>query len=133
MRLSRRATGGRSWNWLCASALVAAMGCDDGMPSVSSSFDQATVHGTVTVKGKRVASGKVVFDPSNVHRKQTTSASAEIGKDGTYTISTLVGENRINVVSPETTKERRLQFLSLDYEVQGGDNTFDIELPPTRR
>ncbi|MHC5540881.1 hypothetical protein ACYOEI_21880 [Singulisphaera rosea] len=133
MRSYLRATGGGSWSWFCVPALVAATGCEGGMPSVSSSFDQATVHGTVTVKGKRVSSGKVVFDPSNVYRKQTTSASAEIGKDGTYTISTLVGENRINVVSPETTKERRLQFLSLDYEVQGGDNTFDIELPPPRR
>ncbi len=117
--------------WLAA--LLISSGCDDGTPSVSSSREQATVKGSVTVLGKRPRSGKVVFDPSNVRRKDTVSVSADIAEDGTYAISTLVGENRINVVTPEAKKDPKLQFLTVDYEVQRGENAYDIVIPPPAR
>ncbi len=46
----------------------------------------------VTVNGKKASGGTILFDPLNVNRKSASAASAEIGKDGTYTIKTLVGE-----------------------------------------
>ena len=84
-----------------ASTIVPATGCDTGTPSVSSSTEEVTVRGTVTIGGKPAASGEVVFDPSNVHRKFAGPNSAPIGPDGSYSVKTLAGENKISVWSKE--------------------------------
>ncbi|MEJ7640103.1 MAG: hypothetical protein WKF75_19590 [Singulisphaera sp.] len=53
-----------------------------------------------------------------------------IGKDGSYTVKTLVGANRVSFAVPAMAHDPLLQDLSLQYDVQSGDNTYDIELPP---
>lgn len=114
-----------------AVVLVGSWGCSgDGPPSVSTSTDEATVKGTVTVRGKRLARGTVTFNPSNHLRKDAASRTADIAKDGTYSITTLVGGNVVSVQAPEVKKVPGLEYEELSYDVQAGENTFDIVLPP---
>ena len=82
-----------------ASTIVPVAGCGTGAPSVSSSTEEVTVQGTVTIEGKPATSGEVVFDPSNVHRKFAGASTGPIGPDGSYSLKTLAGENRISVWS----------------------------------
>ena len=112
----------------CAGALALGGGC--GSPSAPSSTTEATVHGTVKVNGKLATSGKVSFDPANVNRKDAPTATAEISKDGAYTVKTLVGGNLVTVTTPETTKDPVLQYNRVRYNVAAGDNTYDIEVTP---
>jgi expansin (peptidoglycan-binding protein) len=110
-----------------AAWLAALCGCESGgaAPPVSSSTEEGTVHGTITVNGKKASGGKILFDPSNIHRKSVGAASAEIDKDGTYTVKTLIGENQIRVESPETKKG----MFNVDrFDVKSGDNTHDVSL-----
>jgi hypothetical protein len=108
--------------------VVIGWGCSDGKPSVSSSKTEATVKGTVTIKGKPVTKGTVVFDPSNYQRTNEAARKAEISKDGTYTITTLVGENNIKVTGPDAEKAGAA-YDSFSLDVKAGENTFDISLP----
>jgi hypothetical protein len=113
---------------VCAGALGLGGGC--GSPSTTSSTAEATVHGTVKLKGKLLTSGKVFFNPSNVNRKDVAAVTAEIGKDGTYTIKTLVGRNVVSVSAPETVKDPVLQYNSVTHNFTEGDSTYDIDVTP---
>jgi hypothetical protein len=108
--------------------LVVGWGCGDGKPSVSSSSEEATVKGTVTIFGKPATGGEVQFDPSNYRRKQAPMRSTKINKDGTYSIQTLVGENTIKVLGPEAEKAKS-SYTSFDLDVKSGEQTFPIVLP----
>jgi hypothetical protein len=78
--------------------LLAGWGCGGGSaPAVSSSMTEATVSGTVTIKGKPATGGQILFDPSNINRRDARPRTAAIGKDGSYTVTTLVGENLVSV------------------------------------
>jgi len=106
---------------------VAAWGCDDGKPPVSSSMTEAKVKGTVTVKGKRLTKGQVTFNPSNYLRKTEPPRSAPISQDGAYEITTLVGENMVTL--EKTGQEKALGYQLMTCDVKEGENVFDIELP----
>lgn len=108
--------------------LLIALGCGDGKPSVSSSTDEANVSGSVTIQGKRATRGQVVFDPSNYQRTGVPARTAEISKDGTYTVKTLVGGNSVRVNGPEAEKAGAT-YTIINFEVQPGDNKLDITLP----
>ncbi len=110
--------------------LILGMGCGDDKPSVDTSTTEATVTGTVKLKGKLLTRGEIAFDPSNYQRKGETARRVPIGKDGSYTVKTLVGANRVSFAVPEMARDPKLQDLSLSYDVQSGDNTYHIELPP---
>lgn len=110
-----------------AVAAVVAWGCS-GKPSVSSSNEEATVRGTVTIKGKKVSRGDVVFDPSNYQRKFASERRAPIQEDGSYEVTTLVGTNRVRVDSPDAAKAS-VGYSTIDFEVQPGENPLDIVLP----
>jgi hypothetical protein len=112
----------------CAGALFLGGGCDS--PKATSSSAEATVHGTITVKGKPATSGKVSFNPANINRKDATTATADISKDGTYTVKTLVGGNMVTVTTPETQKDPVLQYNRVQYNAAAGDNTYNIEVTP---
>ncbi|WP_422924559.1 hypothetical protein [Singulisphaera sp. PoT] len=86
---------------LAAASIVPVAGCGSGAPNVSSSTQEVTVKGTVTINGKPATSGEVIFDPSNVYRKFVSSKSAAIGADGSYTLTTLYGENKVSVWAPD--------------------------------
>ena len=112
------------------SILLALSGCGSGAPPVSSSSAEATVHGTVKYKGAPVESGDIQFDPANIQRRDAKMVSTAIGKDGTYTIKTLQGENAVRFVLPELYKQDPgLVSVTKEYKVPSGDSTFDIELP----
>jgi hypothetical protein len=114
---------------MAMSVLVACVGCFDERPSVSSSTTEATVKGTVTIKGKPATKGQVVFDPSNYQRKEEKARTAPINSDGTYTITTLLGGNAVRVEGPEAEKAGAL-YLNMNYDVKSGENTYDITIPP---
>jgi hypothetical protein len=107
-----------------------ALGCGGGPPPVDTTTAEANVHGTITFKGKPVAKGEVAFDPSNYVRKNEASRRVEIGKDGSYSVKTLAGINRITFRIPEMMHDAKLQDLSLEFQAKPGDNTYNMDLPP---
>jgi hypothetical protein len=113
-----------------ACAIVVAQGVGCGSPSATTSTAEATVHGTVKLKGKLITSGKVSFNPANINRKDAPVATAEISKDGTYTVNTLVGGNMVSVTAPETAKDPLLQYNRVQHNVTAGENSYDIEVVP---
>jgi hypothetical protein len=116
-----------------ALVLVAAMtgaGCGGGVPAVSTSKTEAAVHGKVIVRGKPVAKGLVWFDPANYRRKDVAARSAEVAKDGTYSITTLIGENSVRYEGPATGGSRELDGAIQGFDVKEGENQFDLVLPP---
>ncbi len=116
---------------LLVALIISAGGCTQQKPSVSSSTTEATVHGTVRINGELATAGEVVFDPANYLRKMEPSRTAPIGEDGTYTIRTLVGENRVRLGGDQIPLERGLAYEDLLFEVKAGDNTLDIAFPRT--
>jgi hypothetical protein len=110
--------------------LIVIWGCGDDPPAVTSSKTQATVKGTVTVKGKLASSGSVIFDGANFERKDVGPVTAKIGPDGGYSLQAYVGENRVTVSGKELIDQApEIQFERLSFDVQGGDNTYNIDLP----
>lgn len=120
----------RTVDLAAAGLLTCLLGCGDGKPPVDTSREEATVKGSVTLRGKPIVKGDIRFDPSNHLRKDVTASSAPIQPDGKYEIKTLVGLNRVTFNVPELTRDPKLQDVSLEYEVKPGDNTFDAVLPP---
>ncbi len=111
---------------LVASAcLIGGWGCGDSKPAVSATRNEVNVKGIVTVKGKPVSAGDVVFDPSNFQRAEAPR-TAPIGKDGTYTIKTLSGDNQVTIRGPEVDKNSELQFARERFDVKDGD-TIDVK------
>ncbi len=111
-------------------ALMLASGCGGGAPAVTSAKTEATVKGTVMVKGKLAKSGSVVFDAANAERRDVGPISAPIGPDGTYSVKTLVGPNRVLVSGNELIKMApEIQTERLEFDVKGGENTYNIDVP----
>lgn len=115
---------------LAVAVLLVGHGCSESTPQIESGSTKATVKGTVRIKGAPATGGTVVFDPSNYKRKSEPPRTAPIGKDGTYTVETLTGPNRVSLTGPEVMKALpEAQFQKLDYDVKSGDNSYDISLP----
>jgi hypothetical protein len=107
-------------------SLAALPGCGDGKPSVDTSLTEATVTGVVTANGVPAA-GTIYFNPSNSGRLVATKA-ADIGPDGTYTIKTYTGDNRVTY-GGEVAKKNTGVGLRKDYaNVQRGENKFDFDV-----
>jgi hypothetical protein len=113
---------------LGASTILVGWGCGGETPSVSSSTREVTVKGTVSIKGKPATAGEVVFDPSNIKRKNAASRSAKIAGDGSYAITTMVGENMVTVQGPAV-NQSGLTRNRKQYDVKSGENSLVIELP----
>lgn len=110
------------------SLTIAGTGCGGGIPAVSTSKTEATVHGKVVVRGKPATKGLVWFDPANYRRKDVAARSTEVSKDGTYAITTLIGENSVRYEGPATAGNRELDGAIQSYEVKDGENQFDLVL-----
>lgn len=109
---------------------LAAVGCDPGRPHAEASLDEAVVTGRVHSAGKAITGGKVVFDPANVNRRGQSARMAEIGPDGTYKVTTLIGENRVSVAIPGRRPKAAAPHVQQVCTVKAGEeNTFDIEVP----
>ena len=115
-----------------AAALFVGWGCGGGggAPPVTSSMEEATVKGTVTVKGKPLTKGEISFDPSNINR-QVGPRTAPIGPDGSYTIKTLTGKNSVTVAGPTIARDPDLAMNQTTVDVKSGENRVPIELSPT--
>ena len=113
-----------------AACLIACAGCGGGGGTAPepATGEEATVRGKVTINGVLAKGGRISFDPTNPDRQTAPVASTEIGKDGTYTLRTWVGENRVSVDTPETRKDENLA-APIPFDVKGGDNTLDVTLP----
>ena len=108
--------------------VIACWGCGGGAPSVSSSSEEAEVKGTVRIKGKPATGGQVLFDPSNINRKSAPIATAAIGKDGSYELKTLVGDNAVRVNAPEVARDPNLMGNIQPVNVKSGENTIPIDV-----
>jgi hypothetical protein len=116
--------------WLGLLCGLAAGGCAAGAPSAESSRTEATVTGRVTSQGKPVTKGQVIFDPANVNRAGEPARTAEIRKDGTYEVKTLIGGNRVAVSIPaRPRKPGAPPYGQQVCDVRAGGNTFDISIP----
>lgn len=124
----RRAAG-----WLALALTTTGVGgCRfSDAPPISGSLEEATVKGTVRVHGKPVTNGIVSFRTSNINRPNAPLKEAPIGKDGTYTVTTLVGENFIEVSCKElfTPKNRSLLENEQMVNITSGASSLDIDIP----
>jgi len=108
---------------------LAAGGCGSGAPYAESSRTEATVSGRVTSNGEPVTKGQVIFDPANVNRRNEPARTAEIRKDGTYDVTTLIGANRVTVAIAGRRTKAGSPYVQQICEVRSGSNTFDITVP----
>ena len=110
--------------------LLALLGCGgESPPSVSSSTEEVTIHGSITYKGKAVSEGEIAFDPTNIQRKTAKVVSAKIGQDGSYTIKTLAGENAVSFRLPTLGRQDpALGYLTIQFVAASGDNIRDFDL-----
>ena len=108
---------------------LTAEGCGSGVPYAESSKTEATVSGRITSAGGPVTKGQVIFDPTNVNRPKETARTAEIRKDGTYEVTTLIGANRVTVAIPGRVTKTGFPYVQKTCDVQSGTNTFDIAIP----
>jgi hypothetical protein len=106
--------------WIC-------VGCGGSPPAVDSSNTEATVKGVVKVDGVPATEGDIVFDAANYKRKDVAARSAPIGKDGSYTIKTLTGENQVKLGGALVHKKGILGRVTRALDVKPGENTFDFE------
>jgi hypothetical protein len=129
--MMRQLTRHHFFGWLSAGFAcgLALSGCGSGSGDGAASLgEEATVHGKVTIKGVRAKSGRIYFDPTTASRQSVPVSSVEIGKDGTYTVKTLTGENRVNVETAETRSDSNLSIPET-FVVNSGDNSHDVTIP----
>jgi len=110
---------------LATAMLLVIWGCDGGgggAPAVSGSSEESTVKGTVTIKGKPASKGTVVFDPANTSRRTALARNAEIGSDGTFTVTTLVGQNIVSL------EGRGMPTYRQPVDVKSGGDTVNIDV-----
>jgi hypothetical protein len=108
---------------------LAAWGCASGVPHAESSRIEAKVTGQVMAAGKPVTQGQVIFDPANVNRASEPARTADIRKDGTFEVTTLIGANRVTVAIPPRLSKKGAPYVQQVCEVKTGDNTFNITIP----
>jgi hypothetical protein len=102
-------------------------GCGGSPPAVDTSNTEATVKGVVKVGGAPVTGGEIMFNPANYKRKDAAARSAPIGKDGTYTITTLTGENQVKLGGELARKDPVLEHQQQAVDVKPGENTLDFD------
>src|SRR6516165_9626482 len=117
----------RSASLLALFGLVSLQGCGDGKPWVDTSLNEATVSGVVSVKGTLAKGGTIHFNPSNSGRIVPTR-TAEIGPDGSYTIKTFTGDNRVSFGVELATKNVGVGLIKESATVESGENHIDFDL-----
>jgi hypothetical protein len=114
---------------LALAGLIALSGCD-GTPPASSSTEQATVKGRLTLKGNPLGKVEVQFNPANINRKSGSLAKAITEDNGTYEITTHVGENTITLSGAAVSQHSKaLTYFNKSVDVKSGENTVDIPIP----
>ncbi len=112
------------------------LGCgpNSDAPRLETSTEEATVKGTVRVNGKAVTNGSMTFRAGHVRRQNVPNRDTTIGKDGTYTIKTMIGENYVAVDCKELRDPKLRQFRDDEQLVivKSGENTIDLDFPPKK-
>jgi hypothetical protein len=117
---------------LILAAFFTLVGCDGsggGGSSVSSSTEQAKAKGKVTYKGKPLAKIEVRFNPANVNRKSAATVTATTKDDGSYEITSLVGDNIVSLTGGVVSKNPSLTYFSKPVDLTAGENSIDIDVP----
>jgi len=122
--------------WTATVLLVATSGCSSNpaASSLTSSMEEATLKGTVRVNGKPVNNGTLSFRTAHINRPNSPTKPTTINPDGTYSVTTIVGENYVEVTCKEmnTPKTKRFRGTEQLIMVQSGENSVDIEIPPKK-
>lgn len=125
------ARGWRTIAWLLGTCCVLVEpGC--GSPAPPPPVD-AQVSGRVLIDGKPPATeGTIVFTPPVLG---APPREAPISKDGSYSVTALTGMNSVAVGGKLLSSNARLGYQIESFDVQKGNNTFDLTLnappPPT--
>jgi hypothetical protein len=98
-------------------------GSESSPQAVSGSSQEAIVKGTVTVKGKPATGGEVTFDPANIERPTAKARTAPIGADGTFTVTTLIGQNTVSAAGTGIPRNTNM------IELIPGENNIPINVP----
>jgi hypothetical protein len=118
--------------WIFLIFAIVLPGCElqGGAPPVSSSLEEATVKGTVRLHGKVIDNGNIVFHCANIKRPNAGVRETSIGKDGAYSVQTLVGGNTVELQCRELRdpKTRRPIPYELHFDVESGENTLDMDI-----
>jgi hypothetical protein len=102
-------------------------GCGDGKPWVDKSQTEATVSGIVSVKGKPADGGKILFN-GNSSGRSVPIRTAEIGRDGSYTIKAFTGVNQVSFDGDIASKNRGVGLVKEACDVASGENKADFDL-----
>jgi len=116
-----------------AFAMAMLVGCGGGQtPAVSSSKQEANVSGKVSLQVKPLNNVRVLFSPFNIKRADAQPRQAEIGKDGSYRVTTLIGDNLVQIDCKELQlpKNRAIADTERSVNVKSGDNVIDLKIPP---
>jgi hypothetical protein len=114
--------------------LTALCGCSTA-PDRQSSLEEATLKGTVKVRGKRLQGGELNFNAVNPNRR-VDMRKAMISKNGTYEAKVYVGQNIVTVFPPRPrTSQEGEDFFGVNYEekpvnVTAGVQTADLDFLP---
>lgn len=107
-----------------AGILLLAAGCSSE-PTLDTAKTEAVVKGVVKLNGKPATEGEIIFDPAN-YQRNVPKVTAPIGKDGTYEIKTLVGDNMVTLGGVLPKKYGILQYRKFIFTAAPGDNTYDF-------
>ena len=124
-----RITSRRLTSLGAVACLAIAGGCGDDWRAAVAATAEAAVTGKVTVKGKPATKGQVVFDPRNINRRDARVETAEIGADGTYKATTLVGRNSVTVIVPKGGGTPAGMNAELGLDVKPEGSTLDVAMP----
>jgi hypothetical protein len=121
---------------LGSALLLVAVGCDSypDAPPLTTSMEEATLKGVVRVNGKPVDNGTISFRTAHIRRPNSPTKHVDIGKDGSYSVKTVIGENYVEVETKELTKPAMRRYRNQEQliMVQSGDSTVDISIPATK-
>lgn len=115
------------------------LGCGSSdIPSqVSGSTEEAKIKGRVLVNGKPVKGGRLIFKVANANRPGAGSRTVQISPDGTYEVTTLVGQNYVETSGvKELDSPKMRQFRDDDAPLHipsGGSESMDLNYPPIAR
>jgi hypothetical protein len=124
---------------LFAAAVLALGGCGaeisesvgkpptDNTVELDASNDKISVSGSVTVGGKALTGGDVIFDAKTSSRSSIDVVKSPIGKDGSYTAKTHVGTNHISVSAPDLTAAQKAEVVTKI--LQPSDSKVDVTVP----
>ncbi len=117
-----------------SAAMMVAGGCGGegaGGGGGSASKSEATVTGKVTIKGKAATKGNLTFEPLGANGIPTGSKVTQVGKDGTYTVTTTTGSNDVTISGTgNAVADSSYNKTTLDVTPGANTKDFDLPLPP---